>query len=191
MRPAGPVAPAAGGDGLESAYRTLIRGSAFLAASLQARATGGRGGGDVLPDARGAKVVGNGLRELDRFLCLLLDEAVQRVAPPTFDHLAYARRNNVARKARDFHGVAGLAHADEARLRAIGRVRACLHHCRGIVHNPALFGDVRIAAASCGGEDRRGRRLELTFDDLARICRFYAEFAAVLMAVCSADRRIP
>jgi hypothetical protein len=153
----------------------------FLPASLQARARGGKAGNDWLPDAGGARVIGNGLRELDRFLCLLLDEAMRGVAPLCFDHRGYARRTNAAAKLRDFHKLAGIAAADEQRLRAIGRVRDCLHHCRGIVHDPALYGDLgRAARAAPNGG---GPRLQIAFDDLAGICNFYAECGAVVRAV--------
>jgi hypothetical protein len=190
MLPA-PVSVAADGERLEIAFRTLIRGSAFLAASLQARATGGRGGSDVLAGPGGARVIGNGLRELDRFLCLLLDEAVRCIAPEGFDHTSYARRTNAAAKVRHFHVAAGLTGGDDERLRAIGRVRACLHHCRGIVHDPAVYRDLQAATTAPGGEDPGEERLKITFDDLARICEFYAESAVVLMGICRPDFPIP
>jgi hypothetical protein len=185
------VIPAATDERLATAHRTLIRGGAFLAESLQARAVGGRSGGDALSGPGGAKIVGNGLREMDRFLCLLLDEAARQVAPPDFDHADYSRRNNAAAKLRVFYALSGHTASGEDQLRAIGRVRACLHHCRGIVHDPAVHADLAAASSSVRPRNIEGSRLVISFDDLAAICNFYIECAAVLMRVCRADPRIP
>jgi hypothetical protein len=185
------VTETGGADGLAAAYRTLIRACTFLAESLQARALHGRDGSDVLRGAGGARVVGNGLRELDRFLCLLLDEAVARVAPPGFDRRAYQRRRNAAIKLREFHRLTGSDSLDGARLRAIGRLRACLHHVSGIVHDPGLYRDVRIAAGTSGDAAPSALRLPITFDDLAAICRFYAALAGTIIAACDRAEPVP
>jgi len=175
---------------LGRAYGTLARGSAFLAASLRARAGTGQ---DGLPGASGAKVVGNGLRELDRFLSLLLDEAAGTVCSPGFDQRDFARQNNVANKIGTFYGLAGLDRPDVRRLRAIGRVRVCLHHCRGVVHDFALWDDLSTAAGDLPGRPRLDppERLAVTFEDLARICEFYAQSGAGLIAVCGGTDPVP
>jgi hypothetical protein len=178
------------GTELGRAYSTLARGSGFLAQSLRVRAKPGAAG---LTGAGGAKVVGNGLRELDRFLNLLLDEAAVTILPPDFDHVAFARRHNVASKIGDLYGLAGLAAPDAGRLRAIGRVRACLHHCRGVVHDPLLWDDLGIAAGK-GSESRRhdpAERLAVSFGELGRICAFYAQSGDGLVAACRAIAPVP
>ena len=183
-----------GGDcaALEAAYGTLMRATVFLSSSLRVRSTGGRGGGDDLPHAGGAKVVGNGLRELDRFLCLLLDEAVGGISPPTFDRAAFGRQRNAANKLRAFHRIAGLDAPDGERLRAIGRVRDCLHHCRGIVHDEAVHADLHFASATPASDRMSDTpRLSISFDALARICQFYGETGTGLMQVLRDNPRIP
>jgi hypothetical protein len=175
---------------LNRAYTTLVRGSDFLSRSLQARAEIGQ---DSLAGAGGAKVVGNGLRELDRFLSLLLDEAAAAICPADFDGAGFVRSHNVANKIDAFYDLAGAGSSDTDRLRAIGRVRACLHHCRGIVHDPSLWRDLRVAAGDGprDGLPKPADRLTVTFDELGRICGFYARSGAGLMAACHAIARIP
>lgn len=179
-----------GSERLASAHDTLLRGSGFLASSLRARAQGNRGGGGSIAGPVGAKVVGNGLRELDRFLSLLIDEAAGAIAPDGFDKAAFARRRNVADKMRRFHVMAGSADGDCERLRAIGRVRECLHHCRGVVHKAGLRDDLRMAARGRRRvrPDNEPERLTVSFDQLLGICLFYAEAAERLVAACSAPR---
>lgn len=174
---------------LIAAHRTLVRGSAFLAHSLRARACENGEGGGTIAGPGGAKVVGNGLRELDRFLSLMIDEAACIVAPAGFDKAAFARRRNVADKIRRFHILAGIDPADDARLRAIGRVRDCLHHCRGIVHDAGLHDDLRIAGGGVAERPTADARLAVSFDALSRICGFYAAAGAGLVAACAAPER--
>jgi hypothetical protein len=175
---------------LHAAYGTLKRAAEFLSVSLRERAAAGT---DDLPHVGGAKVIGNGLRELDRFLCLLLDEAVAMMALPAgFDRSAFVRQTNAANKLSAFCRLAELDAPQADRLRAIGRVRNCLHHCRGIVHDPAIYADLNIAASSSiDSTSAAAPRLSVTFDDLARICRFYIEAGAGLIEVCRVKPCIP
>jgi hypothetical protein len=192
--PAVPTIPSAPATArIAAAYGTLERGSAFLARSLQARA---RAGQAAMSGAGGAKVVGNGLRELDRFLGLLLDAAADAVSNPEFDRQGFSRLSNVANKLDAFYrlaGLTGMAARDAERLRAIGRVRSCLHHCRGVVHDPSVWDDLRVATdiRSCAEYSKTPDRLTVSFAELAQICRFYAQVGSGLVATCSRNCTVP
>jgi hypothetical protein len=175
---------------LGPAYATLERGSLFLAGSLQARAQAGE---QSLRGPGGAKVVGNGLRELDRFLSLLLDAAADGILASEFDRSSYARQSNVANKLDLFYRLLGETPPDGRQLRAIGRVRACLHHCRGVVHDPTLWADLRLATGQMMHVEQAGpaERLSVSFVELAQICRFYGRAGADLMAACGERIAVP
>jgi hypothetical protein len=175
---------------LATAYATLERGTAFLARSLEGRADVGT---QALTGPGGAKVVGNGLRELDRFLSLLLDAAADGIDAADLDRSAFARQNNVANKIDLFYRLAGGTPPDVRRLRAIGRVRACLHHCRGIVHDSRLWEDLRLATGSDPSMDlaKAAERLNISFVELSEICRFYAQCGDDLIALRRVNRSIP
>jgi hypothetical protein len=155
------------------AYDTLARGADLLANGLRS-ASAGTG-----PSPTGgrycARVIGNALRELDRFLNLLADEAARvgglRVSPG---------QRNTANKLRDMAAIR-LSHRDHARLRALGRSRECLFHCNGRVTR----GDDRGGSTMTAGWPERRRpdaplrrvplneRLVVSIDDLADIRDFY------------------
>lgn len=168
-------------DGLARAHATLRRGAHFLGGGLRAQ-----GPAAALPiDGRyRAKVIGNGLRELDRFLNLLIDEAALARGLP-----AYPGQRNTANKLRRFRSAADDAgHADLTRLRALGRARDCLFFNNGIVARGDVRGGATMTAPWRGDAPdhplqsvRVGEALVLTPADLAGICAFYEALAAEII----------
>jgi len=127
-----------------------------------------------------ARVLANGLRELDRFLNLLIDEARRLQG---FGALPDQR--NTATKLRVYRAALDQPDADEPRLRALQRSRDCLFHCEGRV----MRGDGRDAPIMTTGWPevagtraplRRlaiGDKLAVDGGDLAEVCAFYCRVA--------------
>ncbi|WP_234149864.1 hypothetical protein [Sphingobium sufflavum] len=109
---------------------TVRRGALFVASGCQAP---GGGMGTTVTGPYRAKVIGNSLRELDRFLNLLADEVGRTMARSAADMGAIRREHNTANKIRGLRGRRGLASPDHDRLRALGRSRDCMVHCDGLV----------------------------------------------------------
>jgi hypothetical protein len=178
--------------GIGAAFATLDRATCFLGTGLRSaeRAYDDGAWRDGIEGRHRAKVIGNGLRELDRFLNLLIDEVAVVVAPPEIDRARLARQRNTANKLRAIRGAMALASPDHDRLLAIGRSRDCLFHCAGVVRR----GDSRSAPRmTAGWPASRGRPLRsfavgepLAIDAAALhdVCRFYDRVAADLLAAC-------
>ncbi|WP_308813678.1 hypothetical protein [Sphingomonas sp. GV3] len=156
-------------------YETLSRATRFLAEIDPGSSASHRA------DYARARYLGNCLGEIDRFLSLLLD-AVGDVSP------SLQRQRNTARKiglvAPDRIDLA----ADQRRLRALGRTRACLSYCRGRVCRPD---DAAAQWMTAGWTDshaptlRRyamGDRLHPSTSDLACVGAFYQGLADTLVA---------
>lgn len=138
-----------------------------------------------------SKVLGNGLRELDRFLSVLIDE-VAAATDIDDDALAMLRtRRNTANKLRMLNVTLGRDSPDHRRLRALGRSRDCFFYCGGLVRRA----DSRAESFMTTGWPNRsveagsalmklplGRRLTLDHADIADICRFYDRLADELLA---------
>jgi hypothetical protein len=127
-----------------------------------------------------AKVIGNGLRELDRFLNVLADEAA----------VAGGRRpartdRNTANKLRTLFP--GQPAGEHDRLVALARARACLFYCSGMVTRGDARGSQWLTVGwSDAGQLRRfavGTELSITSEDVADICGFYVGIATWLGAV--------
>jgi len=169
------------GDAFGRAFATLNRGAAFLGAGLR-----GAREGDVhtvaapISGPHRAKVIANGLRELDRFLNLLIDEALRAQG-----QMVFPGQRNTANKLAIYCAAHGRRDDHGARLRALGRSRACLLHCGGRV----LRGDRRGAASMTAGwpelpgtqtplrRFRIGEMLVISAYDLADIGDFYHRLA--------------
>jgi hypothetical protein len=136
-------------------------------------------------------VIGNGLRELDRLLALLLDQVSALIAPHGFDHAAFARRRNTPNKLGAVQAAMALPGRHHDRLRAIGRSRDCLFYCGGTVRRGDRRHDMRMTAGWSPGDAHGGgmpigiaigEHLLITATDLAGVCRFYDDIAAELLA---------
>jgi hypothetical protein len=171
-----------------AAYLTLLRGAEFVAAGLRSPAarTCARGAGSDGERYR-ARLIGNALRELDRFLNLLADETSRlldvRISPG---------QRNTANKLRDIDELC-LCYADHSRLRALGRARELLYRRDGRLGRGDRAEVWSLAASWPGDDARRGSpgrttRLLVIDDDLARIGALYRRLAKALAGVAGSVR---
>jgi len=179
------------GDAFGRAVATLNRGATFLGTGLR-----GAPKGDMhtvatpISGPYRAKVIANGLRELDRFLNLLIDEALRAQGQQVFPV-----QRNTANKLAFYCAAHGRRDDHSARLRALGRSRACLFHCGGRV----LRGDRRDATTMTAGwpelpgtqtplrQFRVGEMLVLDAYDLADIGGFYRRLACEIGILAEPD----
>lgn len=179
-------------EDMQHASSTLFRGAAFLGACLRTPvAHDVESGSPAIAGRYRAKVIGNGLRELDRFLNLLIDAASTAEGLPV-----RPGQRNTANKLSAYRAAKSLPNHDDARLRALGRSRDCLFHCGGRVRR----GDRRGAAAMTVGWSARagcdapldrvmvGQNVTVTRGDLDDVCLFYRRIAHDL---CGGVGRVP
>ena len=174
---------------MRHASSTLFRGAAFLGACL--RAPIAHDVESLSPAIVGryrAKVIGNGLRELDRFLNLLIDAVSNAEGLPV-----RPGQHNTANKLSAYRAAMALPNDDDRRLRALGRSRDCLFHCGGRVRR----GDRRDGMTMTVGWPERpgcdvpldrvtiGQQLTVTRGNLDDVCRFYRRIAHELCSVVS------
>jgi hypothetical protein len=172
---------------MRHASSTLFRGAAFLGACLRApTAHDIESRSPAIVGRYRAKVIGNGLRELDRFLNLLIDAVSTAEGLPV-----RPGQHNTANKLAAYRAAKSLPNHDDERLRALGRSRDCLFHCGGRVRR----GDRRDAMTMTVGWPERpgydapldhvmvGEVLTVTRGDLDNICRFYRRIARELGGV--------
>jgi hypothetical protein len=175
--------------GLQHARATFSRATLFLGNGLSTA-----GAGPITGPLRN-KVIGNSLRELDRFLNLLIDQIAAMVLPEEAGP-GFERQRNTANKYRTLRAALVLPSPDHDRLRAIGRSRDCLFHCGGIVRRGDRRGDTAMTAGWARADSRRGGRVSigdrLIIDaaDLTALCRFYDALAGDLLTALAAHRRI-
>ena len=105
----------------------------------------------------------NGLRELDRFLNVLLEASAHSVAPADFDQRGFGRRTGAPGKLNVISTLTATPPRHAPRLRAIGRLRDSLPHAGG-----------SISLRNQG--PRQGRRA-LAPAELRAICDFYRMLA--------------
>lgn len=163
---------------LARAHATLQRGADFLAQGLVRE-----GPPRAIEGRYRARVLGNGLRELDRFLSLLIDALAGACG------LAMPRgERNTANKLAALRAMTGAPHGDHARLAALARSRDCLFHCEGLVRRGDRRGD---AGMTVGWPMREGaalprvaigERLSLSNAELDEICGYYRMIAAQLFS---------
>ena len=132
-------------------------------------------------------MLGNGLRELDRFLSVLIDE-VAATAGLDDDALGLLRtRRNTAAKLILLHAAQGRSSPHDRRLRALGRSRDCLFYCDGLVRRADRRGGRSMTAGWPARRSPLGSRLTLHRGDLADVCRFYERVADELLAATAAS----
>ena len=176
------VIPRTPSIGIDQAHRTLCNAAAFLGAGPPST--------DIDPPGvrYPAKVLGNGLRELDRFLSVLLDEIATEAGWNAEDLAPLARLRNTANKLEAVCLRMRMEPRYAARLRALGRCRDMLFHCGGVVRR----GDDRHAVTlTLGWPDDRaeglarvlpiGERLAVSPADLAWVCAFYVRIGDGLL----------
>jgi len=163
------------------ASSTLFRGAAFLGACLRAPiAHPIESGSPAIAGRYRAKVIGNGLRELDRFLNLLIDAASTAEGLPV-----HPGQRNTANKLSAYRTAKSLPNHDGDRLRALGRSRDCLFHCGGRVQRGDRRGAMAMtvgwpAETGCDAPLDRvtiGQDLTVTRGGLDDVCLFYRRIA--------------
>ncbi len=137
------------------------------------------------------RMIGNRLRELDRFLSVLIEDVAAGSGPPGHDRKHFARLRNTPMKLRVVEEMFATGVDDDARLRAIGRIAACLHHCKGEVHTASIHDDVLIAR---GGENGpatpRKNSLSVDPQTLRAICSFYRGIGDRLLTLAHNHERL-
>ncbi len=149
-------------------------------------------------DAGGAapfvpRVLANALRELDRFLSVLIDDVASAARPEGMNHGNFARLRNTPNKLRHIRQALGVACvepcADHARLRAIGKARDRLFHSAAPSHRPvglpAWPDTMPPGQGEQGGVQQHAHRVSIAAE-LLRVCRFYDRLASELVAACDA-----
>ncbi len=156
---------------LTAALGTMRRGATFLGDGLAFP------GAAPIAGRHRARLAGNGLRELDRFLNLLLDAAARAAGQDPRPYQA-----NTAAKYRALAPTGSRTRDDHRRLLALGRSRACLFYCEGVVRRPDRRGGTTMTmgwpdARGRLGTARLGERLSLDAADFGDIARFYHDLA--------------
>lgn len=125
------------------------------------------------------RVLGNQLRELDRLLSIWLDALNSTLAGRD---PAFIRLRNTPNKLCLIEARLGSESVAHLRLRAIGRIGACLHHCSGRIHDNRIHDDIALAHGP--GWTAIGRHhgddpalLRLTAETLTSIGLFYLQIA--------------
>lgn len=177
-------------EAFDRALANLERGANFLGAGLRTVDADTSSAAPVPIAGRyRARVLANGLRELDRFLNLLIDEARRLHG---LDALPDQR--NTASKLRTFRALLGQADVDELRLRALERSRDCLFHndgrvARGDDRNASILTAGWPEVAGTQAPPPRfaiGAKLEVDGCDIADICAFYHRIAREIVAAAEA-----
>ncbi|WP_019832693.1 hypothetical protein [Sphingomonas sp. PR090111-T3T-6A] len=177
------VIPRISSIGSDQAYSTLCTAALFFASGRDSP------GINSVPPRYPSKVAGNGLRELDRFLNILLDEVAAEAGWSAEDLLLLARIRNTPNKLEKVCLRMNIEAGHDVPLRALGRCRDTLFHCGGVVRR----GDDRDAQTltlgwpnGLGGTVahvlRIGDQLSLSPADLAWISRFYIHIGDLLRA---------
>lgn len=176
--------PGAVTEEMQHAAATLFRGAAFLGGCLRAPVANDTEVRSLAIAGRyRAKVIGNGLRELDRFLNLLIDAASSAEGLPV-----RPGQHNTANKLSAYCEAKSLPNHDGDRLRALGRSRDCLFHCGGRVGRGDRRDGIAMTvgwSAQAGGDaplDRVmvGQHVNVTRGDLDDVCLFYRRIAREL-----------
>lgn len=166
--------PFAGADeaGFAAAYAALRAGCAYLIAR------GADGAGYTPPPVIGIRRACNCLKELDRFLVVIIDAAAAACGAPHGDRVIYVREGDAAGRLARNPALRAFFARDLARLRAIGRIRSL-----ALGDAPAEVGCrpvADLALATMGhdlADQARGAPFALGDRTLAAIAVFYLDLA--------------
>lgn len=126
-------------------------------------------------------MIGNGLRELDRFLNVLIGEIARSCGV-----ILPQRQDNSANRLGSLRAAMALDDGDQARLRAFGRTRECLFHCGGTVRRGDVRGGAMLTTGWLGPAGLRrvavGSELVVSAGDIAEACSYYEALATRLLA---------
>lgn len=158
---------------LAQAHATLTAGCAFVMLRAEKQSISDAG----LAMLSHTRMIGNQLRELDRFLANLIDETASCLGASGEELRLFLGLRNTSKKLHLLGAMTKLCSGHETRLRAIGRISACLHHCSGEIHAVESLridvwlahGEVQNATCPADFTDR----LRLAPQILISICRFY------------------
>jgi hypothetical protein len=143
-------------------------------------------------------MVGNGLRELDRFLSILLDEVARSAgwAPIEIDEIA--RMRNTSTKLDIVSEKSGTRIDGSDRLLALSRCRALLFYCGGVVRRGDRRGIVGLTLGwpsdmqdGAAAILQRGDRMIVGPDQLAWICSFYERLGSLLLELPAIGLAVP
>ena len=156
-------------------YATLVAGCEFVSRYPVMIEHGASNRSTALEAKVHMRVTANRIRELDRFLAVMLDEAAGRIGGAGHDAAQFDRISNTSKKLRAVEMSVGMAAADHGRLRALGRIAARLrgpsHHWRAT----SLRVDMELVGAEgCANIDSRSGRASRSLSlNLSTISSFY------------------
>jgi hypothetical protein len=130
-------------------------------------------------------MIGNGMRELDRFLSLLLDAIATLRVRDFAETVRFDTIRNTANKFDLLSLRLAWPLPDRPRLLALGRCRDCLLFTAGLVRRADVRGSASMTLGWPGARDHAdaatslplGVTLRLTAADIASVCRFYEQVA--------------
>lgn len=172
---------------MREAHLTLIRAASFVRQSHSMFAHPGHGG--EMQRLRG-RVIGNHLRELDRFLCVLVDAAGARRGGN-----AASRRDATVKLAMSAAGL-GEYPKQALRLKALRRSFNCLVFTSGLVTRGDERG-ARIMSVGWWCDPRQtalqsvavGEHLDVSAADLLDAAEFYVQLGDIVAGLASAGTR--
>jgi hypothetical protein len=177
--------PGADRAAFAAAYADMVAGCAFLLA----RATHGRvaAPASVIAVRRAA----NCLRELDRFLVVMIDACNAGQTVPQGTRAVYTRETDAAGRLRRAGPLRAAFAQDIVRLRAIGRIRALANGEYPAEAGCRPHSDLVCATGALGGTAQHSASA-LRLDDhaLAAIARYYQALADRLQALIPGTARI-
>ena len=156
-------------------YATLVAGCEFVSRYPVMIEQGSSNRSTALEIKVHMRVTANRIRELDRFLAVMLDEAAGRIGGAGHDAEQFDRISNTSKKLRAVEMSVGMAAADHGRLRALGRIAARLrgpsHHWRA----RSLRVDMELVGAEgCANIDSRSGKASRSLPlNLSTISSFY------------------
>lgn len=168
-----------------TSYSTLVAGCEFVSLNPVAREGCAQQRATSLAAKVHMRVTANRIRELDRFLAVLLNDTAGQVSGAGHDAEMFDRISNTSKKLLVVEQLVGMAAADHDRLRAMGRIAARLrgpsHHWRAA----SLVADMGIA----GGEEAATAKKDLSHGkaiiplslNLATISSFYHDIGRRLI----------